>query len=230
MLAPLQTATESASFLTLDLGDWIQVGVAIIMLWAVRVSRRSAEAAEKGVQAAQRSADAGERSAGAARDSVEATREGIRAQLLYQLSSEFWSEEFGKACSDLAEFSRRDDFVETYRQDLAMQDGVAALNGPEAPLVGPPRFDMERRRIKGYYHTVKQLHDAAFFTREEVKERLTSAANTSLLLGPVEQLETVLTAQYDPEDEEQAHLYQFFGELYPELERPVLEWARRQEK
>lgn len=179
-----------------------------------------AEASEKAAKATSDSADASEKGARAAFQSAEAMEENTRAQLLLSLSEIFWSREFGEACEDLGRFSERDGFVNLFARWRVGEDPTGEQLMPWSQEYGD--LNAARRRVKGYYHTVYRLQRASHFSREEVRDLLTSAANTQLLLQGVELLETVVTEDYDPHED--GDLYEFYHELYDgELQRPVVE-------
>lgn len=156
----------------------------------------------------------------ATRRSAEATEDNTRAELLISLSQEFWSREFGEACDALGDFAERDDFVERFADWRESRDPWAEQVAPW--VTDYERLNAARRRIKGYYHSVYQLHRGGHFRRNEIRNLLTSEANTRLLLAGVEPLETVVSEGYDPKNG--GELYNFYHNLYDrELSRPVVE-------
>lgn len=158
----------------------------------------------------------------ATKRSAEATEENTRGELLARLSLEFWSREFGEACDQLGHFVERDDFVDQFDEWRGARTPWATQTDPWVEQYD--RLKAARRLIKGYYHTVYRLQRTDHFNCEEVRDLLTSRANTRLLLTGVESLETVVTEDYDPEDD--GDLYEFYHELYNgELPRPVVEEA-----
>lgn len=216
MLAVLEAAAESHSFWAVGLGDVIQVGVAGIMLVAVYLSWRSAEAAEEGVKVAERSADA-------AWDSVRTAEDAIRAEIISALAEEFWSSEYHQACTDLSEFFELEPgtWLEDWKRQVRRFKWFLERETPSERMEAVNRA---RRRVKGYYHRIWQLTRADLLDVEQVREELSPERNLPILFRTVEPLECAVTEGYDPK--ERGELYRFFAEeVCPdeELYRPVPE-------
>lgn len=154
---------------------------------------------------------------------AKATKDATRAQLLSDLSEEFWSTEYHDACRELAEFFEveagtwMDDWKHQVRRFKWFLERETSSERMEA-------VDRARRRVKGYYHRIWQLTQASLLDEEQVREELSPERNLPILFRTIEPLECAVTEGYDPN--ERGELYRFYSEeVCPDEEfyRPVLE-------
>lgn len=162
------------------------------------------------------------RSAASSRDAVEATKDATRAQLLSELSEEFWSTEYHEACRELSDFFQNEGrWRERWERDVRR---FKKFYDRDAPSEETEAVERSRRRVKGYYHRIWQLTRASLLDKKQVREELSQERNLPILFRAVEPLECAVTEGYDPR--ERGELYRFFDEeVYPDEEfcRPVHE-------